>query len=84
MLIKFISNILTDCRARYTENFIVYPLPIVDELQGLIENFRLILVQVEASSLIRYQRAQQKYAIKDLETFLKIDHEFMVLFCKNH
>ena len=50
----------------------------------MIESYRLILIQVEASSLIRFERAQQKYAITDLESFIKIDHEFQFMFHKCH
>mgnify|MGYP006906937801 CR=1 FL=1 len=31
-LIKFISKILDRLRADYTQNYVVYPLPLVDEL----------------------------------------------------
>ena len=79
-LIKFINVILTECRADWMQNYVVYPLPLVEELQVLIENYRLILISIEASSYVRFLRAQEKYEIKELTSFIDIDHSFQLLF----
>ena len=63
MLIDFINPILSDCRADWKQNYVVYPLPLVQELQGLIDSFRIILISVEGSSLVRAERAKKKYEI---------------------
>ena len=75
-LLKFINDILSNCRADWTQNYVVYPLPLVDELQSVIDNFRLILISIEASNYIRSIRAKTKYEINSIDTFINLDHQF--------
>lgn len=70
------KDILNELRADYTQNYVVYPLPLVDELQELIEDYRLLLISVGASSFIRFKRAKEKYEFNNLEKFMEIDHQF--------
>ena len=54
----------------------MYPLAAGEELQKLVESYRLILISLDASAAVRFKRAKNKYEIKNLETFIQVDHEF--------
>ena len=49
-----------------------------------MESFRLILISLDASAAVRFKRAKNKYEIKDLETFIQVDHEFQSLLHSSH
>ena len=55
--LDFLNEILNQCRADWTNHYVVYPLPLDEHLQSLIDSYRLILISVEASTLLRFQRA---------------------------
>jgi len=73
---EFANRVLNEARADYKNNYVIYPLPMNEDLKSLTEAYRLILISVEASPFIRYERAMKKYQISDLETFMQIDHAF--------
>jgi hypothetical protein len=54
MLMEFINKILNQARADWTNNYVIYPLPLDESLQQLIENYRLILLSVEATPMLRF------------------------------
>ena len=56
-LMEFTNSQLNEARADYNNNYVIYPLPMNEDLKTLAEAYRLILISVEASPFIRYERA---------------------------